>query len=325
MTLTPEHVRAWRAELSGRMAEAARDLESLQVRPLPPGSGVVIASVRDEITHLPHFLRHHRAAGAGRFAFIDNASVDGTLPYLLAQPDCDVYRHRGDFLLSSASAVWRTLLLERYARASWCLSVDADETAVYPGWPAVSLEAFAAGMRARGLQVVNSIMLDMYGAGPVLTSRPAGDGDLLAACPLFDGDGYTIERPADWRRDRFPRLNIRGGPEMRAIRPRPEFGWLAKTALVLQPGIVYRDPHTVYPFELNFDEPRMALLHFRFCSAIALKLSRVRERRATPGAVLAYDKVAARLRAEPSFSFAYAGSVEFSSPEQLVDRGLISL
>jgi len=165
--------------------------------------------------------------------------------------------------------VWRNLLLDRYGEAGWRLSIDADETVVYPGWPALKLDGFAASMRAAGRQVVNSIMLDMYGPGPVLTCHPGQDGDLLTACPLFDGNGYTIEPPADWRQERFPRLNIRGGPEMRAIRPRPAFGWLAKIALVLEPGILYRDPHTVYPFELNFDAPRMALLHFRFCSAIA--------------------------------------------------------
>jgi hypothetical protein len=274
---------------------------------------------------LPHFLRHHRAAGARRFAFIDNASVDGTLEYLLAQPDCDVYWHAGDYLLSSASAVWRNLVLDRYPEASWRLSIDADETVVYPGWPAVSLDAFAEAMRTAGRQVVNSIMLDMYGRGPVLATRPEKAGDLLAACPLFDGEGYTIEQPADWRADRFPRLNIRGGPEMRAIRPRPDFGWLAKTALVLERGILFRDPHTVYPFELNFDVPRMALLHFRFFSHLASKFARLREGRATKGAVEAYDQVAARLKAEPSFSFAYGGSVAFSTPEQLVERGLISL
>jgi len=41
------------------MAEAALGLEVLQVRPLPAGMGVVIVAVRDELTHLPHFLRHH--------------------------------------------------------------------------------------------------------------------------------------------------------------------------------------------------------------------------------------------------------------------------
>ncbi len=323
--LTPAAVQAWRVEMSRRMVEALPGLEALKVLPLPPGTGVVIAAVRDEITHLPHFLRHHRAAGVLRFAFIDNVSVDGTLEYLLTQPDCDVYRHAGDYILSSASAVWRNLVLDRYPEASWRLSVDADETVVYPGWPAVSLDAFASGMRAAGRHVVNSIMLDMYGRGPVVATRPDESGDLLAACPLFDGEGYTIEEPADWRADRFPRLNIRGGPEMRAIRPRPDFGWLAKTALVLEPGILFRDPHTVYPFELNLDVPRMALLHFRFCSHLVPKLARLREGRATPGAALAYDQVAARLKAEPAFSFAYGGSVAFRSPAQLVERGLISL
>ena len=77
--------------------------------------------------------------------------------------------------------------------------------------------------------------------------------------------------------------------------------------------------------ELNFDLPRMALLHFRFFSHLVPKLARLREGRATPGAVLAYDQVAARLKAEPAFSFAYGGSVAFRSPAQLVERGLISL
>jgi hypothetical protein len=296
--------------MSTRMAEAGPGLRPLKVQPLAHGMGVVIAAVRDEITHLPHFLRHHRAAGARRFALVDNGSVDGTLEYLLAQPDCDVYQHPGDYLESSASAVWRNLLLDRYPHAGWRLSIDADETAVYPGWPATGLDAFAAAMRADGRRVVNSIMLDVYGPGPVLETHPGTDGDLL---------------PADWRSDRFPRLNIRGGPEMRAIRSRPDFGWLAKTALVLEPGLLYRDPHTVYPFELNLDRPRMALLHFRFFDHIAAKLARIRDRRATPGSVIAYDQVGARLEAEPSFSFAYPGSVSFQSAEQLAELGLISL
>lgn len=308
-----------------RMAEALPGLRTLRVAPLAAGTGVVIATVRDATAHLPHFFRHHRAAGVRRFAIIDNGSIDGTLEYLLAQPDCDVYQHGGDFLLSSSSAVWRNLVLDRYPGAGWRLSIDADETVVYPGWPDVRLDAFADSMRAAGRRVVNSIMLDVYGPGPVLETRAGEDGDLLAACSLFDGDGYTIESPADWRTERFPRMNIRGGPEMRAIRPRPEFGWLAKTALVLEPGILYRDPHTVYPFELNLDMPRMALLHFRFFSHIAPKLARIGERRATPGSVLVYEQVGARLQAEPSFSFAYPGSVEFRSAEQLVELGLISL
>jgi hypothetical protein len=324
MTLTVDAERAWRAEMTARMAAAEPGLQTLRARPLPARTGLVLVSVRDAMAYLPHFLRHHRALGVQRFAFVDNGSVDGTLETLLAQPDCDVYRHRGDYMLASAGAVWRNLLMARHADAAWWLHVDVDECIAYPGWPALPLDAFAAAMRAAGRPVVNGIMLDMYGPGPILTTRPGADGDLLAACPMFDGEGYTVECPADWRGARFPRLNIRGGPEMRVIRPRPDFGWLAKSALVLAGGIVYREPHTVYPFELNFDVPRLALLHFRYFDHIATKLARLREHRYSPGSVAAYDVAAARLAAQPSLSFAYPGSVTLRSGEQLVAQGLVA-
>ncbi len=74
-------------------------------------------------------------------------------------------------------------------------SVDGDETVVYPGWPALSLDAFAAAMRTAGRQVVNSIMLDMYGSGPVLATRPDEEGDLLAACSVaFHSPEQLVER-----------------------------------------------------------------------------------------------------------------------------------
>lgn len=320
----PEDADPWAAGMRTRMQSHAPGLGVVRARPAARGEGVVILVVRDEITHLPGFLRHHRAAGVRHFAVVDNGSTDGTVEYLLAQQDCDVFRHRGDYRDSAAGAVWRNLLIGRYAEAGWWLCPDADELTVYPGWPRASLDEAAAAYRASGLRAVTALMVEMYGAGPVLETRLGTDGDLLAACPLFDGEGYTFDRPAGPAAADFPRLNIRGGPEMRAIRPRPDYGWLAKTPLLLEPGLLLRDPHTAWPFALNLELPRLGLLHVRFFDHLLPKVERMRARQGhTPGSIHAYEQLVERLAREPGFSFAYAGSRRFSSWEQLAALGLV--
>jgi len=314
----------WATRMLGRMRAHAPGLEAVRVHPPTPGEGVALLVVRDEITHLPGFLRHHRAAGVRRFAFVDNGSTDATVEYLLAQADCDVFRHAGDYRDAAAGAVWRNLLLARYAQAGWWLCPDADELTVYPGWPRAGLDEAAAAWRAAGLRAVTALMVDMYGDGPVLDTRLGADGDLLAACPLFDGDGYTFDWPADPIAEDFPRLNVRGGPEMRAIRPPPDYGWLAKTPLLLEPGLLFRDPHTAWPFAVNFELPRLALLHVRFFDHLLPKVERMRTCQGhTPGSIRAYEQVVERLAREPGFSFAYGGSARFASWEQLAALGLV--
>ncbi len=323
-TLSDDMLRDLRAQMEARMVAAAPGLIGVRTSGRTPGTGVVSCVVRDEMTHLPHFLAHHREIGVRRFAFVDNLSSDGTVDYLLAQPDCDVYRHGGDVLAAASGAVWRNLLLRRYPDAPWQLGIDADELAVYDGWPGREIDAVAAALTRAGRGSATGIMIDLYGPGPILETRVGPGQSLLEACPLFDGDGYTIEQPVDWRAENFPRLNIRGGPEMRAIRGRSEYGWLAKNPLILAPDVVFRDTHTVLPVEQNFAHPQLAILHLRWFDHFAGKLERVRAwRQHRPGSIHAYEQVAVRLEAEPGFSFSYAGSRRLESGRQLVTLGLI--
>ena len=224
MTLTPEAVQVWRAEMSVRMTEAAPGLESLKVAPLPAGMGVVIAGVRDEMVHLPHFLRHHRASGARRFAFIDNGSVDGTLAYLLEQPDCDVYRHVGDYLLSASSAVWRNLLLDRYVQAS---SRSASMRTRPPSTRADQRSARCLRRRHAPPAARPSTQSCWICTVRDQSSLPVPAWTVTCwRYVRFDGEGYTIEAPADWRADNFPRLKIRGGRRCAPYGRAPEFaGW----------------------------------------------------------------------------------------------------
>ena len=304
--------------------EALPHLKELRRAPIKPSEGIVLCNVRDEIDLLPHFLKHYRQIGVKRFAFVDNGSTDQTLPFLLDQSDCDVFQFTGSFSQSAFGMVWKNLLLLTYLNARWHFSADADEHAVYDGWPGTSLDEFASTMGARGRSAVTALMVDMYGRGPVSEARMRPGECLLDACPLFDGDGYRVAFPGNWRAENFPRLNTWGGPYERIFGRKNGIGMLAKTPLILEPGIYFHDPHTVLPVGLNFTVMEMALLHFRFSAALTGKIARILEHRGhTQGSIDDYQLMGDRMKADPEFGFAYSGSVKFETPQQFIDRAMI--
>jgi hypothetical protein len=287
------------------------------------GEGVVLCNVRNEMPLLPAFLNHYRAIGVRRFAFVDNGSTDGTAAFLLDQADCDLFEIAGRFRESGHGMIWKNLLILHYLGAKWHLSVDVDEHAVYDGWPSLGLDEFATRMSARGHSAVTAVMVDMYGPGPVAKAKPARDGNLLKASPLFDGDGYRVIPPASWREEKFPRLRIQGGPLARVF-AKAEHGLLAKTPLVLEPNIYFLDPHTVLPVGLNMAAPGMALLHFRFTAQLPQKIAAVLAQRShTNGSLDDYQKLAVKMQEDAAFGFSYPGSLKFQSPAQFVERQMI--
>jgi hypothetical protein len=311
------------ASMTNGMRSGAGALKALKKSPPREDEGVVLCNVRDEIEMLPHFLKHYRDIGVKRFVFVDNGSIDNTLSFLLEQGDCDVFQFPGNFRRSIAGMLWKNILLSEYSAARWYLSVDADEHAVYDGWPAVGLSEFADSMSRNGHSVVTAIMVDMYGAGPIVHAQIAPGKSLLEVCPLFDGDGYRISLPDDWRKEMFPRLNVRGGPIMRLF-GEDRLGWMGKAPLILEPDIFFRDPHCVSPAGLNFAAPRIGLLHFRFLASVVEKIARVAERDMhSRGNISSYQRLGNKLKEKPDLSLAYSQSVRFESPGQFVERGMI--
>lgn len=299
-------------------------LQTIRTSPPSPQTGVAICVVRDELALLPHFLHHYRGLGVQRFAFVDNGSTDGTLQYLLGQVDCDVFHHPGNFRAASAGMAWKNLLLRAYAPARWYLSVDADEHLVYDGWPDQDIDSFADRLGRTRHRVATAILVDMYGPGPVLETHIRADRSLLEIFPLFDGEGYLISTPDDWKAQGFPQMNIRGGPLRRVMDDLQPLGWLAKSPLILEPGILFGNPHSVNPVELNFAAPHTALLHFRLSGDLPAKAVRVMDWQTySPGSLSDYQRLHTRLLQDSGLSFAYPGSVQFNSPGQLVERGLI--
>ena len=166
-----------------RLGEANRKalphLKTIRSSPITATEGIVICHVRDESELLPHFLKHYREIGVKRFAFVDNGSVDQTLPFLLEQSNCDVFQYTGSFKNSRAGMIWKNLLLVTYLPAKWYFSADADEHVVYDGWPEIGLDEFANRMSRTGRSAVTALMVDMYGGGAISKAQVGPGGSPL--------------------------------------------------------------------------------------------------------------------------------------------------
>jgi hypothetical protein len=311
-----------RLGLSNR--EALPHFKTVRRSAITTSQGIVICHVRDEMELLPHFLKHYREIGVKRFAFVDNGSVDQTLPFLLDQSDCDVFQFTGSFKSSRAGMIWKNLLLLTYLRAKWYFSADVDEHAVYEGWPDTGLDEFANRMSVKGRSAVTALMIDMYSCGPIAKAHLDPTGSLLETCPFFDGDGYQIEMPENWRESDFPRLSAHGGPVARVFGKKGRLGWLAKTPLILEPNIYFQDPPTVFPIGLNLMPIEIALLHFRFTAHLTQKIAQVLEHRGlSEESIDCYQKLSIKMKQDPEFGFSYSGSVKFQTPQQFIDRSMI--
>jgi len=100
--ITNAHLVQELQRLGASNREALPHLKTIRSAAIATSEGIVICNVRDEMELLPHFLKHYREIGVKRFAFMDNGSVDQTLPFLLDQNDCDVFQHTGSFKNSRA-------------------------------------------------------------------------------------------------------------------------------------------------------------------------------------------------------------------------------
>jgi hypothetical protein len=322
--ITNERLHSLRLGLHKSASLEASNISCLKRRPFDANNGIVIAHVRNGLHYLRHFLHHYRSIGVTNFVFIDNESTDGGREYLLSQIDCDVYACRGDFRTSRSGTIWDNIVISQYQPAKWIFHADIDEFAVYDGWPTRTLDAFASACSQTGRGAVTGIMVDMYAARPFRSTRSADEsGSLLEDFPCFDGNGYTNTNHHNWRANSFPRQIIDGGPTRRLYGSRGP-GWLAKTPLLLEPGIIYLDPHTVLPVALNFTAVGIALLHFRFTGDLLEKIATVERLQYTKGSITEYRLIRDSIAVNPDFSFVYEATQRFTDPQQFIQRNMIS-
>lgn len=128
---------------------------------VPKESILLFTAVKNERWRLPWFMDYYRSLGIDHFFFVDNGSGDGTLEYLLDQPDVCLYRSDDNYAQACAGIRWINSLVERHGEECWCLYVDVDEALVFPGCETHSLTSLLNYMSAQGHEAMSGFMLDM--------------------------------------------------------------------------------------------------------------------------------------------------------------------
>ena len=312
-------------------------------------------TVRDEMLRLPRTLDHYRRIGVDRFMIVDNGSTDGSREFLLAQPDCHVFLTHNSYAESGYGIAWQHSLLDEYGTNHWCLTVDADEWFIYPGYESHSLRTLAAHLERTGAQGMFAFLLDMYGSGTVAESSS------LTQTSPFDHSRY-FDRDYRWRRrffirglerPRFPEYDVVGGPRFRLLLPSLyrhlyllEIIWqlgyyvyllVGKTPIPVSlrpaptltkipylrwlPGTRYITPHATTPIKLS--DVTGVLLHFKFLADFRIRVAKEVERKEHWGAAREYARYWTKLQDNPLLSLHYRGSVEYEGSEQLISLGLL--
>ena len=306
--------------------------------------------VRNEMLRLPSTLEHYRKIGVTRFFVVDNGSTDGSKEFLLDQPDCHVFVTHNSFSEAGCAIAWLNALLNEHGANHWCLTIDADEWFIYPGYESHSLPELVTYLERAGAQGMFAFLLDMYGPGSVTPSIDEPGRSPLDACRYFDAKYAWHKRPRipGLEPPRFPEYEVFGGPRLRMLFPNIRryypfirILWRAldflpiplPDALRTPPtlykvpfvrwlsGARYEHPHATTPVKLS--EITGVLLHFKFLEDFAERVATEVARKEHWDGASEYSRYLAKLKDKPSLSLQYPGSVEYEGSDQLVALGLL--
>lgn len=298
-------------------------MQRLDDRPIPSTGGEVRAFlvVRNEALRLPDNLNYHRALGVSRFFVVDNGSSDGTVEFLLAQPDVHLFSTQASFGASKFGMDWINPLLDAHGDGYWTLTIDADELLAFPGFESVALPRVCAHLDHLGAQGLFCMLLDMYADGGLKDIQYRAGNSLIAACPWFDPAPYRTVPAAD-----FPHVQLYGGVRERvfgfsgAVTPT-----LSKVPLVRwRRGLQFLNcTHALTPIPLA--QMTGALLHFKFLGDFHDRALTEAARGEHYAGGQEYRIYARLLAQNPAVSLRNQNSVRLENSRQLVELGLMAI
>lgn len=292
---------------------------------ITPGMVLCFVTLRNEATRLPFFLDHHRRLGVGHFLIVDNASTDASAALLKDLPDVSLWHSAHSYKAARFGLDWITWLQFRHGHGHWCLTLDVDETLIYPHWPERDLAALIGWLEARGQRSLGTLMLDLYPKGPLGAQSYTPGTDPADILRWFD--------PGPWRRQYQPRsrsLWVQGGVRARVffaqepdraptMNKTPLVKWNRRYAYI-------NSTHALLPPVLNpgvdDDAVTGVLLHSKFLPEILPKSAEERQRREHFANSTLYDSYYDRLVTGPDLWS--PESLEYRDWQQLKDLGLMS-
>lgn len=323
----------WRRKRQWRLVRALRKRGELvsvidRTASMAPDAVIVLCTLRNEASRLPHFLKHYRRMGVGHFLFVDNDSTDGSRDLIAAQPDTSLWHATASYRAARFGMDWLQWLLIRHGHGRWCLTVDADELLVYPHHDTRPLPALTAWLEDRGIESFGTLMLDLYPRGPLNRAPHVPGEDPLRVLEWFDRANYTIRRKPD-----LEYLWIQGGVRSRMFfAPTPRRGpTLSKIPLVKwnRRYVYVNATHSMLPRRLNHVYDRLGgellsgvLLHTKFLPEIGAKSAEEKRRRQHFGEPGAFDDYYDALTEGPDLWC--EASTRYQGWRQLEAEGLMS-
>ena len=134
---------------------------------IDPAKPLLIAVGRNERGIMPAFFDHYRKIGITQFAICDNCSDDGSLDFLVDQPDTFVFSSPNNYSSTNFGVDWQRLLMNYFSGVTRYIVVDFDEFLIYPGFDKEKIEVVTDNLAG---QFIPTLMVDFYG-GPDVKER----------------------------------------------------------------------------------------------------------------------------------------------------------
>ncbi|WP_323764293.1 glycosyltransferase family 2 protein [Marinovum sp.] len=317
----------------------------------------LFSTMKNEMGFLPAFLSHYRAIGFEQFLIFDDASDDGTVTYLAAQPDCVVmqsdlgfgdeitYRDpEGETRQERAGTYFKIALPHLFFDGAYVAYVDADEFLLLP--PGVSsIREVVTRLAAEGAPSAISTVVEFFPADVAGLSGdlPRSFDGLLEAYPYFQSEELVRlvpgAQPELLGKSKTARLFKQFGIEPKVERRGLQRLYMSSKARKAQQ--FQKSPRHKTPLVLRDGQSRLTgshyanlppsetvlltVAHFVFTAQFADKIARAMTWGAHANGAAKYRYYAellARMQAREG-SFLDENSVRFESPQQLIDAGLM--
>ncbi len=313
-------------EQAGKLEDAFEYYKLFQIgekRKIEKDEILCCVVVRNELKRLPYFLSYYRGKGISKFFVIDNNSGDETIPYLLSQTDVSVWQSKLSFNKANFGSVWFELLLRKFGKGHWCLTLDADELLVYPGCEQKNIQQLCSELDQDNKTAFTAILLDMYSDKTIKDTKYVTGQNFLDVCPYFDLKYYhtKYERSSPYKNQTY----YFGGVRQRVFGDDGSY-LLSKVPLLKYDSnfILAGGQHWTNRPENEIAEETGSLLHFKFFSTFIDYTKQELERKEHYGNALQYKEYAQGLLNNENMTlYDNKYSVKFCDSRQLVDLGIM--